>query len=345
MLSPGLLSAQAYFAHADWAAACDQTRTCTALALPPIDAERGMRLTLLRGGGPREEVAWIDLFPEEGVPVEGSAILFADEEPLLSLGAAHMPVDGIAEGRADLLRITGREELERLLAALRRARRLVLVSGGRPLGEVSAEGASAVFLWIDERQLRLHGENALVRRGEIPAHEIPEPPPAPRLPRRAGAEQIEGERAARAITAARALLPEGWCEPLTPEERSDRAFLLADRRTILVGLDCARGFHNQVSRWFLVRGAEATPLRLRRPAIDRTEGRLVRVEALNNAQFHPLTGELVDYEKARALGDCGRFTVFRFDGEGFALAEDRHLTLCRGASPDQWPLLWSSLPD
>lgn len=154
-LSSGSLAAQAYFAHGDWAAACDASRSFSALALPPANAAEGMDLVLLRDGGAHDRVVWIDLMPRAGLPLGVRARLFADDQPMFPIGDAHILLDAIAEGRADQLRISAPEAIEALLGALRKASRIRLVAEGRSLGDVSAEGASAVLLWIDERQGRV----------------------------------------------------------------------------------------------------------------------------------------------------------------------------------------------
>lgn len=342
LLAPaGPLLAQSYFAHADWAAACDTSRTCTALALPPASAEKGMDLVLLRGGGSLEPVAWIDLGPREGLPLEVSARLFADERELFPLGDAHLLVDAIAEGRADQLRITRPEEIATLLSALRSASRIRIVASGRVVGESSAVGASAALLWIDEQQDRLERVNALIRHGERSAEAGFRPPavPAP-LPHRPAQGLDEGAAALAALAAAHRRLPEGWCEPRPAEERSDRVWRLNRGKRLLVEIDCARSREGAVTRWFLVERGEARPLVFRRPAIARKPAGMVELEALVNAAFDPLRGEIRSLEGLRAREDCGRLSVFRDDGADFVLSEDRYLDRCRGAPPDRWPVLY-----
>ncbi|GIX33283.1 MAG: hypothetical protein KatS3mg125_1239 [Lysobacterales bacterium] len=344
-LVSGSLAAQAYFAHGDWAAACDASRSCTALALPPANAAEGMDLVLLRDGGAHDRVVWIDLMPRAGLPLDLHARLFADDHPLFPIGDAHILLDAIAEGRADQLRITASEEIEALLGALRKASRIRLVAEGRSLGDASAEGASAVLLWIDERQGRVGRENALIRRGPVAAdRDFPPPPRPPEIPHRRAVLVGEQEVASAALAAAHARLPQGWCEPLSAEEREDRVWRLSGVDRLLVEIDCARARDGRITRWFLVERGSAEPLVFRRPAIDRRQGGTVALEALVEAVFDPMRGEIRSWERLRSRDDCGRVSVFRDDGAGFALAEDRYLDRCRGARPEVWPLLHSAAP-
>lgn len=107
-----------------------------------------MDLVLLYDGGAHDRMVWIDLMPRAGLPLGVRARLFADDQPMFAIGGAHILLDAMAEGRADQLPIGAPEAIEALLGRVRKASRIRLMTEGRSLGDVSAEGASAVLLWI-----------------------------------------------------------------------------------------------------------------------------------------------------------------------------------------------------
>lgn len=125
---------------------------------------------------------------------------------------------------------------------------------------------------------------------------------------------------------------------LWPADRSGRR---------LVEVTCYYGAYQGVSMLYLLRsGPKVTgPVSLHIYS-DTGNGKpvarwLTRILGILN--FEPRTGRLVVFDKARGLGDCGFYSVFKLTGDRFVPTEAHAKTACDGKGPLD-PSRWPKLP-
>jgi uncharacterized protein DUF1176 len=115
----------------------------------------------------------------------------------------------------------------------------------------------------------------------------------------------------------------------------------------LVAVRCFVGAYQGVSMLYLLpaRGSAGSPLPFR-IYVDRGDGvpRVQRTTAvLGVLSFHPRSGRLAVFDKARGIGDCGIYSVFGLRARVFVPVEARAKTACDGKPPFE-PTRWPKLP-
>ncbi len=327
--------AQAQRVFRDWLATCDNQRDCRANALDVADGEPAGQLWFDRGAVGRVEAIHVVL--PEARPRSGQWRLLADADVLLELPSSQLDCGAIGDtDHCAAVVLDSPDEVDAVLAALRRASALRATRDGVEVARVSLSGASAALLWIDEQQKRVGTADAFVRRGE----RAPEPPPVrPRAPQaeRNAWRALSGDEAAAALGAARAAAGD-TCEPLPPGfEGEESAFAHRDGRR-MVALTCFVGPYNLGSDWYRSAGEGWAPLGFSFPAGFRDAD--VAPQHLVNAYFDPETAELSATNKGRGWGDCGWSARWLWSGAGFDLVELRAMPECRGVPEPHWPALW-----
>lgn len=330
--------AQGYKAVKRWVGGCDNTRHCAAIGFAPEDSAAYAMLHFERGGNGGDRVPRITLRSDNGFEKGRAHALRADDAELLRFTDAHLESSESGAG-VDIV-ISAADEIAAIFGALRGADLLTVVTDGEPAAVVSASGASAILLWMDEQQQRLGTQGAFVRKGDRPDASVPTPPPPPMVKATPGGntlDEVESHRLGKLI---RETLEAEACEELNPDiGMADSAFELADGR-MLAALTCFPGAYNFGSRWFLLaQGKPPQPLAFPVPDEDGS-GRMESIEDLINASFDPATGELGSFNKGRGISDCGTAASWVWDGQGFQLAEYRTMNDCQGVTPDFWPRLW-----
>lgn len=118
----------------------------------------------------------------------------------------------------------------------------------------------------------------------------------------------------------------------------------------LVMVDCFLGAYQGTQVIYLVDAAKhkVGPMRLHL-YVDTGNGKATpayRTQILGIANFNPSTKRLVVLDKARGLGDCGFYSVFRLAGDRFVPVESRAKLACdgKGADPPRWPKLATLTP-
>lgn len=333
-------SAQSYKSIKDWVGACDNTRQCVALGLSKEEAENYAVLRMDRGGAAGDGIERIRLRVNHELSRELNWVIDADDQLLLELGDANLQPS--EEGSGLDIVLSGADEISKLLGALRTASSLTVIGDGGAVGSISLSGASAVMLWIDEKQLRLGTRTALVRKGDQDPASIPPPPAPPRKPAAVGAAHELPATQAQAVGArVRATLAADTCEELSEDApMTDAAWELADGRT-LVQLACFSGAYNFGSNWYLLPRTGA-PVALSFPSPAEGTGKLEQAGELINASFDPDSGQVSSFNKGRGPGDCGSNGVWAWDGSQFALLSFSLMSDCRGVAPELWPVLWRS---
>ncbi len=331
--------AQAQRVFRDWLATCDNQRDCRANALDVVAGEPAGQLWFDRRAIGRVEAIHIVL--PEAQPRGGEWRLLADADMLLALPAAQLDCGEIGDAdQCAAVVLDSPDEIDAVLAALRRASALRATRDGVEVARASLSGASAALLWIDEQQKRVGTADAFVRRGD----RAPEPalvrPRAPQAERNAW-RALAGDEAAAALAAARAAAGDS-CEPLPPGfEGEESAFAHRDGRR-MVALTCFVGPYNLGSDWYRSAGEGWAPLGFTFPAGFRDAD--VAPQHLVNAYFDPETAELSATSKGRGWGDCGWSARWLWTGAAFDLLDLHVMPECRGVQESHWPALWRAGP-
>lgn len=320
----------------DWRAVCDNGNRC--VAWTGSDQGGWLRVGMEPGPDALPTVTAGEGFEGEDGP---AAALRIDGRPVTLRG-----------GPADAANAEASEARARnALAALAAARSVSLVLADRSI-DLSASGASAALLWIDERQGRLGTTTALLRRGDRPARAVPAAPALPVVRRArpvaqgvfAGANSPMNDEspASLRVPAAIEALEEVKACRAENNEYLDKAVLAArlDASTVLWGVPCGSGAYNATYVLFLAApdGSRVRPADLPtwQPRSRASEGDLWLV----NPQYDPEAQTLTVFPRGRGLGDCGTIQTWTWTARGFALTEERSMGECWGMTPDHWPTTW-----
>jgi hypothetical protein len=118
----------------------------------------------------------------------------------------------------------------------------------------------------------------------------------------------------------------------------------------LVSVDCILGAYQGTQRlWLVGPGRTVTPITFH-VYEDPGTGKptpMRKAEILGDLQFTPANGRLTIFDKARGIGDCGIYSVFKLGGTQFVPVETRAKTACNGklaGGPTRWPKLATLSP-
>jgi hypothetical protein len=332
----------------DWIAACDNTRSCRAFALPEGADATGHALRIDRAGDPAAAPRiFFNLSDEDRMRREGRVSIrgMTGEIASLTIGRGFVAGEGQYE-------ITDRQAVGAIIAELRRAKELRIAFDPKLTGQetedlaVSLDGASAALLWMDDRQKRVGTVTALARPGERPASAVPLPPAAPaalasRLANGGPAPQALPRAITDAVMAAYRRIPGDDCN----QEDGERGAPSIDRlgpQLLLVGIRCWRGAYNFSRAYYLVEEGErpqVRPAAFPRLAILPREpgaGPEPADNILWNADFSARTSGISHFSKGRGLGDCGERGHWQWDGRAFRPAMLRLMPVCRGVLSTYW---------
>ncbi|RZJ77033.1 MAG: DUF1176 domain-containing protein, partial [Brevundimonas sp.] len=242
-----------------------------------------------------------------------------------------------------------------IVAALVAAGSVELTAGG-DAEALPFAGASAAFLWIDERQGRLGTTTALIRRGDRPASNVPVAPALPRVAAAPAASQAGFEGAAdpmndepRKLVVPAAIEALGEVKACRAENNDvlNQAILGArlDASTILWGIPCGSGAYNATYVLYLARPDGSGVREAVLPEqMRRTEGDIGGQDQwLVNPVYDARSQTLTVFPRGRGLGDCGTITTWTWTARGFALSAEKSMGDCWGMSPDVWPTTWRTL--
>ena len=312
----------------DWAVACDNRLSCSAVSLLPegVSEVYGALVWIAREGGPDGE-STIEF--TGAYDLRGKIDLFVDNEAAGQLTATR-----------DMARASGPNALK-LIRRLGSSYSFEVREGKTSLATPSLNGLALALRYIDEQQGRIGSEAAMAAIGDKPASQARPLPEFASIMIPAGT----GPAAPAALTeaeeqAARALATCGG----RPRADIPLEIHALDTSRILALLACDAGADNassivmvgtgdpgarsfQIARFDLMpgfTGAPGTP-----PLIV-------------NAQWNPSKATLSSFARGRPLGDCGTTEIYRWDGTMFRLMQARAMPVCRGAW--EWPVLWSATP-
>ncbi len=310
----------------DWAVACDNRLSCSAVSLVPEGAGKNysVLVSISREGGP-QGAGQLQLIAAD--ELRGKIDLVADKRRLARIVARH-----------DMVEMTGPAALD-AIRALGSSYTFELRIKDRQIDAPSLFGLPAALRYIDELQGRIGSKGALAAIGDgaadaarpVPgeaAFPVGAPLPADGPPPVLTAQE---EAAARKMVT---------CEArLSTVDYPLETHALDDQR-VLVLLPCNAGAYN-VSTVPLVASGSAGQRQFQMARFDYLPGLTGEPDApplIVNARWNPARGELSSFAKGRGLGDCGTAETYRWDGGLFRLVEARSMPVCRGAW--EWPVLY-----
>jgi hypothetical protein len=323
---------QSYDGYKSWLVACDNTLSCVAKGFG--EGEIRAELKIERDGGPN------------GNPIAtlASEAVFAARD--ISLDGKPLGLDmatwtrSTEDADATILTTDDLPAIQALVARLRSAKMLTL---GR--AEVPLDGLSAALLRMDDRQGRIDGTTALIRRGAKPTDSVPAPPVIPAIrERRVTAILSAGETdtlIAKVRTEQRAVFAKEECEE-EPGAMTAEAFAL-DARQALAFVPCIMGAYQGSSLAFIVPrdGKPSRQLTLPAPYLGATaeDG---SVSWFTEAGFDADSGTVSTAAKGRGMADCGMSASWIWDGAAFNLSSMTLQQNCGGLYPGDWPTLFRS---
>ncbi|WP_414715807.1 DUF1176 domain-containing protein [Stenotrophomonas sp. CFBP8980] len=306
------------FSHHDWTLACDNTRTCRAAGYQNDEAADQLPVSVLltRHGGPDQ-------------PISASLMLGQYEESVLP-DRLTLQIDGKDQGALDYVAGAGTATLDAaqvaaLLASVTGpgAGSVVFTGDDQRQWTLSARGASAVLLKMDEFQGRLGTPGAVMRKGKKAESSVPAALPMPVVVLAKLAAARPSDAALAGSDALRAALvaatPPDDCaalqsdqtvsmdEPVVPLKVQR---LSADK--LLVSALCWRGAYNAGSGYWVVNAqAPYEPQLVTHFGTD-DDGRSI-------------SGS----HKGRGLGDCWSMNTWGWDGRRFVATSATTTGLCR----------------
>lgn len=311
----------------DWAVACDNRLSCTAVSLVPEGAGTAysVLVSIQRHGGPAGEGALRLIGADQ---LRGKIDMMADNKLLARVTPAR-----------DMIELTGPQALT-IIRSLGSSYAFELREKKNVIDAPSLRGLPRALRYMDEQQGRVGSQGALAALGDAPADLAKPVPPDPVVT--AGAAPVP-DTSPPALndaekTAARRL---AVCEGQLDNDHPLETHAL-DAEHALVLLPCNAGAYN----------VSAVPL-VATGGVGRWQFNVARFDhapgftgdpgtppLIVNARWNPTRGELSSFAKGRGLGDCGTAETYKWDGAAFRLTEARSMPVCRGAW--EWPVLYSA---
>lgn len=319
----------------DWIAACDNGNTCVAFG-GPVEGYDGWVRVSMAAGPEWTPIVYVGLWGETG-PENAAAPL------RLQIDGASVVMSPDPHMEDDRIGVATRNDALTIIRALADARLVGVIKGSETVA-LSASGAAAALLWIDERQGRVNTVTALRRRGDRPASAVPAAPALPAVTAAPAADQTgmspgNSEGPPATLPAAFRNLPAvkecrenlSWNPDLFKAVSRDRL----DADTELWGVPCDAGAYNLMMRFWITGPDGVNP---RAIALQGTEGDPEYV--LTNPEYDPADRTLRQFAKGRGIGDCGVFQKWVWTARGFVLSEESVMGECMGVPFDLWPTHW-----
>lgn len=306
-----------HFEHKDWEIACDNTGTCRMAGYVPIYSDFIGSIHFERKAG-------------EAVLLGEGRILYEqdkqDKSPSFTLW-----LDGYSLGKIEVntnempfydFSFTAKQT-EKLLAALVGSPKIEIRNVDKRW-QISAEGATAVMLKMDEFQQRLDTPTALVRKGESNSP-ILQPQPLPKVksvkPQASIREEIlkDNPKYERLSSLIKSIIDtEEDCFSFKDEEAIVVYPLSKERK--LIGTLCMMAAYNYSMLYLLT---------------DKDEKQIFWYSSDYN-DFED--GELSGLYKGRGIGDCMGYKESVWNGETFVLSQEYTTGMCREFPGGAWIL-------
>lgn len=333
----------------DWTAGCDNGRACRALSLLAEDVTQGWFLRLDRDATASAPVHLTLIAQSETYPRAGTLLLRA-----AGVDVAALKLGQDIRLEDDGLLIEDRKAIAAVLAAMRRADKLEVISERQPAGtkvlaRISLVGAKAALLWVDERQQRVGTVTALVGRGSKPASAVPVPPALPVI---VSERTTDGgpppEALSEATHSEMIRQSDSYCDKdRSGPDPDSKTMVRLGQGLVLAAVRCISGAYNFGRAYFLVEESEKSivrPALFPRPVEQKVEEdkELTPNNVLWNADFGPNSTEISHFTKGRGMADCGETGVWRWDGRVFQAVSLTEMNSCRGVTAGYWPNTYSS---
>lgn len=320
------------FYHKDWQLVCDNTRTCRAAGYQPDSGDFMPTAVLLerKAGANQPVTIEINLGEED---------FYNDVKPVtIDFRQVNLLIDNKNLGRINVeydknampaFSLTNAQQ-QALLTSLTKTSRIEFHgkdNTGKPLvWQLSASGANAVLLKMDEVQGRLNTTGALVKKGTQSENQVLPALPAPVV----YAQKINDATIARPSDKALfAMLTPKLASIVSPtvatdDNQDNNCDMLEEADTtwevyrlnhqkLLATHECWRGAYNQgFGMWVINEKPPYQP------------------EWITSSATEYSNGEIWAGQKGRGLGDCWWTAQWQWDGKTFVQTNDSHTGLCRG---------------
>ncbi len=308
----------------DWTVGCDNLRACTAIGLVADGAEELAYVKVLRDGSaaaaPTVSVIYLTSGDENEAALD---LALSGKETRLPVGRLQ------ASGLNGYLSATiDPETADAFLGALVKGDALSVRENGQGKPTlVSLRGMSAALRFMDAEQGRDGGVTALVARGDKPAAAV-SPPPAPPPLRVLKLTAIDPAPPLPKGISATGEDCDGKAEPEAYETGDGRRIfgVICYSAAYNVGVEYWLSDEKGVRRLSFRTGPEAGPSDF---------------DGLVNAGLNEHGLTLIEFDRARGIGDCGTTSSWGFDGEAFQLVGLASMGECRGVRAEDWPVLYT----
>lgn len=327
---PQEVGAPSYDTYKSWLVACDNGLTCEAKGFAD-GGESSADLRFIRAAGPNSALeARLNVVTNASIDLGD---LRVDGEPL-RLDESAWSVD--YANNVATLSATRPAAVAAFVSRLRNGAKLQV--GSDASAYIPLDGMVAALLRIDDRQGRIGGVTALIRKGPAPASRATLAPSLPVVPTRKIVSQLPDREEQSLITRAKRIWDASSCEDSASKYLEEAAYALNTRKA-LVFLPCIQGAYQGSSEVFIVPrigGGAPEPIKLRGPAGG------VLDSSLTEPSFDPATGALSTFAKGRGLADCGFRAEWIWDGQAFQISAASQQDTCGGVGPGDWPTLYRS---
>ncbi|ELY4663683.1 DUF1176 domain-containing protein [Cronobacter muytjensii] len=301
---------RAYFNHKDWSMVCDNTGTCRVDAYEASDGTGGS-LLLTREAGPN-------------TPVTGQIRLGDmndDDKP--SQGPMRLAIDGkdlgtLPEERKDETWQLNEAQTAAVINAVKGRGNVVFKSDNRRFA-LSAAGASAVLLKMDDVQGRVGTPGALIKKGDKPESAVPAAVPAPvihaAVVSKAQPVTLTGAALATLLPRLEATKLDGdSCDGLTDETLRNEPVTVTplSNGKALIAATCWRAAYNEGNGyWVIDEALKGKPTLITLIANDYDQGVITSVQ------------------RGRGIGDCMSGASWTWNGDTFVQSDDYNTGECR----------------
>ncbi|CAM2167845.1 Protein of uncharacterized function (DUF1176) [Burkholderia cepacia] len=322
--------ASSYDTYKSWLVACDNGLTCEAKGLAN-GGETGADLRFIRSAGPNGALTVrLNVATNTSINLDD---LRVDDAPLRLDDSAWSEKfdDGIAT-----LSTTQPAAVAAFVSRLRNGTKLQF--GEHAGAYVPLDGMVAALLRIDDRQGRIGGTTALIRKGPAPASQVTPAPSLPVVPKRKITSQLSDQEEEHLIARAKRIRDASSCEENASRYLQEAAYAL-DKHNALVFLPCIMGAYQGSSDVFIaprIGGGKPEPVKLPIPEGGFSDPSLVEPD------FDPATGTLSTFGKGRGLADCGFQASWIWDGRAFRMSAVSQQKTCGGVQGGDWPTLYRS---
>ncbi|ALB54961.1 DUF1176 domain-containing protein [Cronobacter universalis NCTC 9529] len=298
------------FNHKDWGMVCDNTGTCRVDAYE-ADEGTGGSLLLTRKAGPDAPITAMIRLGD------------MDDDVKPSKGPMRLEIDGknlgtLTENRKEETWQLNEAQTAAVIKAVKGKGGVVFTSDNRRFA-LSAAGASAVLLKMDDVQGRIGTPGAIMKKGDKPESAVPAPVPAPVIHAAAVSDAqpttLTGAALATLLPRLEATKLDGdSCDGLTDETLRNEPVTvtpLSDGKA-LISATCWRAAYNEGNGYWVID--------------DALKGKPTLVTLIGSDYDK---GVITSVQRGRGIGDCMGIASWTWDGKAFVQSDDYGTGDCR----------------